>query len=292
MKNRLFSLVIIILSVFFLTGCGENSKLNDIVDKFNSSKFVKSYADMGYNINATAHYEEITVMINSSDSDPIKLTFNFENDVLSGKFDMNNDASYFTAFVSLYLIDAIGQVNGYEEEEMIQSLNDMGILEYTLENEGLEISSSSDTFEFKVNINKKVPLIDFSEVYITTEDLESVESYIKEGSYSMQRGNVVMITLTTDGTTTITIAEKKELTSNSYNSLLSVVDVLFDSSKASKYVKSKYESIEEGDKEFAGVKVDVDYETDDESINSLKDSGYEIMNITINHKTFKKNMKK
>ena len=291
MKKKIFGLVAILLSVFCITGCGSKSKLDEIVEKFNSREVIKSYADMGVGVKATTNGNNIEITYTQESVDPVVLSYTLDGDMLSGNFSATDDKIMYASIASVYLIDTIGMTNGYEEGDMLQSLNDENVLNYTLEKEGLFVSIGDELFEIKVDITKKVPLIDFSNTFITVEDLEDAADYVKSGSYNASRGNVYLLTSTYENESEITIIERKGLTSNSYNTLLSVAEVLFGTEKAPKYIKKNYSGIEEGSKNFKGVKIVVNYEPEEDELTEFADEDVKIMKVIINLKTFKKNMK-
>ncbi len=63
--------------------------------------------------------------------------------------------------------------------------------------------------------------------------------------------------------TVLSVAETEELTSCSYKSVLSVLEVMFDNKEVADYFKSRYSSFSEGNKEFDGFKVEINPVADD-----------------------------
>ena len=78
------------------------------------------------------------------------------------------------------------------------------------------------------------------------------------------------------------VAEKYDLTDNTYKSILSIIEVMFDSNNASDYFKSNYSGISIGNKEFSGFKVEINpIKTESEEYLIPKDSEYQFVRITI-----------
>ena len=289
--KKILQIIIVMMSLLLLTGCG-NSKLQEIVDIFNNKGDMVAFADYGINITASTNKKnKIIITLNGKNYKNTELEYNFENNVLSGKFNTNANTSFFINLATIYLIDSICQINGYEENEMLPSITDAKIASYTLEKEGLLFQQKSGSTEVKIDISKKIPKVDFSDVYLEIDDVEYGKNDMQNGSFTTQRGNIIANVTTKDGISEITIGEVNNTTDSSYRSLLSIVDVLFDTENASKYIKSKYSSISEGDKDFKGVKIELNYNITNNELRNFDIAGLKIMHVTINHKEFKKSMK-
>ena len=60
------------------------------------------------------------------------------------------------AYVTSSVIDIIGELHGYQEGELAQTVNSDKAKNYTLEKEGYEVENISETkFKIKVDITKK-----------------------------------------------------------------------------------------------------------------------------------------
>ena len=83
---------------------------------------------------------------------------------------------------------------------------------YTLEKEGYEVENISETkFKIKVDITKKIPLVDFSNTYIEVSDLQDLKKYIsgeKEKNGNFNRTNEY----TTDSNIINNVSSKNEKT--------------------------------------------------------------------------------
>ena len=287
MKKGLFVFVILI-GVLFVTACGNNEiSLTKIADKYNKQEDIKSYAEMGYHYKATAKGQKLTLSVNSEYSSEVKLEFTLEDNILSGSYDLEQDSAFVGIFMINSLISTIEEFHGYKKGEISKSLTDERIMEYTLEKEGL-VYKVDDNYhvDLQIDITKKIPLLDFSEVYITTEDLQDLKEYMDEGSAQKMVGYVMMYAFTMDGVSEVVIAEKDKLTKNSYNSLKSLLEVMFDSKKAVEYLENNYSGIEEGNKKFGGINIKVNATMGENDV-TLPDKSYKAMKITIDQQKVK-----
>ena len=173
------------------------------------------------------------------------------------------------------LADSIGQIHGYEDGEMFLTLNDESIVNYTVENEGFELKEvDGGTYEIKMDIDKKVPLVDFSNVYLEKKDFQDFELNLLEtseyGSYTASKGEI-RYKIERYGTFDITIYEKGELSERAYNSIITLLELDFRSNDVVDYFKENYASVKEGSKSFEGFNIiinpeDEDNKADDESV--------------------------
>lgn len=256
--------------------------LEQIVDKFNNCSTVKQYANSNYIWKATNSENKITLSATANGS-TIEYEFVLQGSILSANFSQEEALSGLM-FTSL-LVDCIGQLHGYSDGEMFTTMQSDKIINYTVENEGLEIKKTSDdNCQVNIDISKKIPLIDVSNEYIEVDDLQEYKKFISDGGFAnLSKGNIWFNKSGDDGENTVLIAEKEKLTENTYKSLLSIIEVMFDSKKSVDYFKSNYSGISVGNKEFTGFKIEVNpvkTETEEKLIPS--NSKYEFIRVTIN----------
>ena len=109
-----------------------------------------------------------------------------------------------------------------------------------------------------MDITKKIPLVDFSNTYIEVSDLQDLKKYISgDGSAEKSKGNIWFNKSGYDGEYTLLVAEKGNLTENTYKSVLSILEVMFDNDKVIQHFKNNYPNISTGDKEFKGFNIKV-----------------------------------
>ena len=288
--KKILLLLIILVSAFFVTGCEKTPTLNDIAKHFNNREEIKSYKEMGYNYEATVSGNKLILSASGEYVGEVSLEYTLKDNVLSGDFNLGEDTLITGIFLTNYLINDVESFKGYKNDDLAKSLTDERILEYTLEKEGLSYKLDDDRhLEVKVDITKKIPLLDFSNVYITVENLEELKEYINEGSAQTSEGYVIMHTYTSDGVTEAIISEKDKLTKCSLNSLKSLVEVLFDSKDAVKYLEDNYKDISIGNKEFSGFKMDTKVSEDE--VDYVPD-GYKSIKVTIDQELVKKAINK
>ncbi len=279
---------ILILTIIIVISIGLNvyaatPTLDQIVNSFNNCKSVKQIKELadGNSLTASSTGNTLTITAATND-DSTEIVYTLSDNILSttlAKDDLSG------GIASLYLIDSIGQLQGYEDGELFSTLNSEKITNYTVDKEGIEIKNLEDgSVSIKIDISKKIPLIDLSDSYIEVSDLQDLKNYISgDGSAEKSKGNVWFNKSGYNGENTLIVAEKDNLTDNTYKSILSIIEVMFDSSKASDYFKTNYSGMNVGNKEFSGFKIEINpTKTEFEEGLIPLDSGYKFVRITIN----------
>lgn len=254
--------------------------LQQISDKFNNHSTIKEYAKMGATWKATTSDNKLIVTASANESSTT-IEFILNDNILSST--VAKDDLLTGSVVTSLVIDCVSQFHGYSENELDSTLQSEKIAEYTLANEGLEMSqSSSGELNVKIDISKKIPLLDLSGEYLEVEDLTMFKEYIAgDGSAERRKGNVWFNKSGYDGDNTVLVAEKNNLTESSYKSILSIIEVMFDSKDVVDYFKNNYPSIS-SDKEFTGFKIEINpTKTSWEQSLIPDDSGYKFLRISI-----------
>lgn len=272
----LFSLVFFIVIFITKNVYAVTPTLEQIADTFN-----KSSISSKLEVVASANGNKLIISKNST-----KFEYNLDNNILSATF--SGEDAFSGLYTAMYLVDSIGQLHGYAENELVYIFNSDEVLNYTLENEGLKVlEDESGGYVLKVDISKKIPLMDFSKIYIEVSDLKDLKKYISgSGSAEKNKGYIYFHTDGSDEESTLLIAEKNQLTDCAYKSILSILEVMFESNKAAEYFKSNYPSISADNKEFKGFKIEINPPKDEwEELLIPSDSGYKFMRITIDKNT-------
>ena len=129
-----------------------------------------------------------------------------------------------------------------------------------------------------------------SNAYVKVSDLEDLRSFISgDGSAQQIKGNIMFYKSGYDENNTLLVAEKNQLTDNTYKSILSLIEVMFDSSKAADYFKTNYSSLSIGNKEFKGFKVEVNPSKTEEE--DMVPSNSEFVRVTIDKELVKSAIK-
>ena len=143
--------------------------LNQVVEKFNSSNPMAEHLKETYDSTVVASLENNKIILTHNncpftDSKIQKVEFNFENNILSTTINKSTEST--TAYMSelsiaWMLIDCIGQLNGYEKEQFYETLKGTGdnYKNYTVAKEGLEIKTLNNSTSIKIDISKKIPII-------------------------------------------------------------------------------------------------------------------------------------
>lgn len=294
MKKKLFIGVFGIFLMFFgIIGVKANESniptLEQIVDKFNNSEVVKEYA--AYDIIWKAESKDNQIIITGkTDKDSSSATYKLDGNILSTK--VSKEKAFDVVVFTSALFDCIGQFHGYSEGELLPTLNSENVSQYTLEKEGLLIKNDEDdNFIAKIDISKKIPLVDFSDVYIEVADLQSIKEFlIGEGSIEKSKGNIYFHKSGKgkEGDCTLVLAEKNKLTENSYKSILSILEVMYEGKKISEYFMNNYSNISDN-KEFDGFKVEINpTKTEFETFIVPDNSGYKFLRISINSEKLNK----
>lgn len=277
----IFIFIVFIAMFIFKSVYAVTPTLDEIANKFNNCNTVKEYANLGSEWKASSNGNKLTVMA-TANSTTTNFEYTLSGSILSANF--SGDDAFSGLAVTIVLTDCIGQLHGYSDGELFTTLNSDKIANYTVENEGFEAKEITDkNYQIKIDTSKKIPLIDVSDVYIEVSDLQDLKSYISgDGFAEKSKGNIWFNKSGYGGENTLLIAEKDNLTENTYKSILSIIEVMFDSSKASDYFKTNYSGMSVGNKEFAGIKIEIN-PTKTEMEESLipSDSEYKFARITI-----------
>ena len=164
MKKKILKIILILIIMISVTGCGENSKLNEIAKKINNCESVKNYKEYGYDIKATATKDTLTVNSKMGDTKS-KVDYKLNGNILS-----NENLSITDLMSTLLVLNGVGQTYGYKDGELSQNINAFteDYKKYTLDKEGLELimSDESDKVSIKIDISKKIPLIDINTFFL------------------------------------------------------------------------------------------------------------------------------
>lgn len=285
MKKYIRGVFVIVLAIVMIVGTNvyaATPTLEQIVDTFNNCKTVKEYATMGAVWTASCSDNKINISAVANKT-TTNYEYTLENSILTANFE-GTDEILGGCVITMVLADSIGQLHGYDDGDLFATFNSEEVSSYTLESHGFELKQlSEESCEIKIDISKKIPLIDTSNMYIEVGDLENLKQYISgDGFAEKSKGDVYLNKSGYDGENTLLIAEKGDLTQNTYKSILSVLEVMFESEKACDYFKPNFSDISVGNKEFTGFKIEVNpSKTEFEEKLIPDDRGYKFIRITI-----------
>lgn len=283
MKKVINILVLMVFIIIFTCNSVYAASITpeQIVEKFNKSSFADKYKKAIGSIIATSDANSINITINANGKTE-NIEFLLQENILSIEIGQEEIDK---VYIALNVIDTIGELHGYQEGELLRTISSGKTEDYTLEKEGFEIENISETkVKIKVDITKKIPLADFSDTYIEVSDLEGLEKYISgDGFAENSKGNIYYYKSGYDGKYTLLVAEKENLTQNTYKSVLSILEVMFDNDKVIQYFKNNFPNISTGDKEFDGfsIKINPKDKTETEETLIPSNSGCEFVRMVI-----------
>ena len=292
MKKKNLSIIMLLVLIFTVllqtNVFATTHTLEEIVEAFKNSSDVKSFRENNQECNICIDEHNPNVLsITITDSEENELStasFELEGSILSNDHLEANDL-----YSVLLLVNSVGIVNGYEDRALFDTINSEEVLNYTVENEGFEIKENGDNYSIKIDINKKIPLIeiDSSNFYLKPEDFDKIKEIIDEGECGNQNGknskmayNVVV----QNDENYIYMGEEDETTESTYKSILSALEVMYGD-RMVEYFKSKYPDFTEGNVQYDAFSVETDVEIDTEE--SPIYEGTKVVLVTINNKYVK-----
>ena len=279
--KKILSFILIFVFVIGLTACKNDSQIDKVIKKFNNSETVKSYKEYGYEVKAekSKNILKITTIVEKKKS---TLEFKIDGNVLS-----NDNISDSDLMQTMILIDSIGQVNGYKEGELVQNINAFSkeIKDYTVEKEGLEISWNDESVSIKIDISKKIPLIDMKQFYLKVSDLDTLTELVKskeDGNVNSKIGNIAYNVMINDNETTIIVGQEKELSDSAYKSILSIIEVVYGKDRVNNF-KELFPKLVNTKTTKEAYTLEPNYKVDEDSV--FKDT--KAISITIDNQKLK-----
>ena len=282
MKKRLLSLVLLLAIIVGVTACGSNNKLDEIAKKINNCESVKDYKEYGYEINATTTKDTLTITSKTEDT-KTKVEFKLEGNVLS-----NEKISTDNIIATLLVIDGVGQTYGYKDGELAQNINTFteDFKKYTLDKEGLELVIG-DNISLKMDISKKVPLLDMNKFYLSSDDLDIISELVSDkenGNQSGKVGNIAYDIFIGDEESTIQIGQDEKLSDSAYKSIITALEVMYGENTAKQF-QELYPKFVDKKTTVGAFTIEKNYKIEDKDDSVFKDT--EIVLVTINNKKVK-----
>ena len=291
MKKKILSISVLLL--FMLVTLLQNKvmaathTLEEIAEIFNNSSSVNDYEELFESefIASTDESEPNAISITiKTENGSSKISFEKEANILSNTH--LDDENLVAAFL---LAESIGQANGYNDGELINNFNMFvdEVYNYTVENEGFEVKEDEGNYSVKMDITKKVPLIDVSEYYLKPEEFDFIKNIVDEGTTGNQTGRDSKFAynlLVGEDENQIYIGEKDEITDSTYKSILSAIEVMYGE-KAVEYFESIYPELSEGYMILDGFTID--YDTDIDLEEQPIFTGTKVVLVTIDNEYLK-----
>ncbi len=280
MKKKIIAVAIILVIMIGVTGCSKNNtKLEEIAKSINNCKTVKSYKEYNYDLKASVSKDTLTITTKMNDTNS-KVKFELKGDILSNEKLTTKDLT-----TILLLINGVGITNGYEDGELSQNINSFfeEYKNYTLDKEGLEIIIDENKLSLKIDLSKKIPLIDVNKFYLKADDLDMIQEFIDNKKYGNQNGkmgNIAYNVFVGEEESTIEIGQDEKLSDSAYKSIITALEVMYGEEVAKKF-QELYPNFVEEKTTVDAFTIEKDYQPEDKDESVFKDT--EIVLVTINN---------
>ena len=211
--------------------------LNDILNNFNNSENINQLRETS-EVNANINNNVLTIDV-TTDGTTTSYLFTLENRDLVYEINANDLTSN---LLFLVICDNIGQFHGLEVNEVANYLSSIDLT--TTAVNGITLTQlENGNYQTRINIDTKIDTSSLNTMYIELSDLESYRDFIEgSGTAQLEKGNLMFYKEGNNITATILIGEKDSLTNLSYNSILSVVELLYPNDLEN--FKTSYPSLE------------------------------------------------
>lgn len=282
---KLKKIIFFILFFLFLLTIKANASSADIdiskiADSFNNSIYVSKLANLGEFISAK--------------QDSAGITLSYGNDNIVYLFDNNNIlcATYPTSdksirkkcdILSAILIDTISTMQGNEPGNLIAFGLDDSFCYTTLNDNGIAKNyfndmNSNRVIDFKINPFFKLPSLKSDSAIEKNSFLTEYKTLYSDVDCFVKKEDFIFYkTFSENGNMDLYIGQASKLNNLAYDSILTVIDILFDDNRASIYFKQNYSNISNDNFNFNGVSVDT-------SISELPISNVDTVLLPLNMK--------
>ena len=207
--------------------------LNDIINNFNENILLNEIDN--YQINTDI--VENNLIVTLTNEEEIKTyEFVFNNRNLS--IDVADDMG-----LNLFIIvaDSIGAFYGLDENEVYLYLSSIDINNNKIQ--GITVTENSNSYLYSINIDHKIDTSDLNIMYIKLEDLQEYSDAIVENeTIQIFKRKILLYEQVDETGKTFIIGEKDQLTSLTYNTILSIIELLYPNEINS--FKTSYPNIE------------------------------------------------
>lgn len=276
LSGFLFTILIVVLIFDFNHSNFKLSKLTKFIKKDENYLSVGRY----YNLDIKTTDDTIFIHI-SNDEGNDELVGTLDNNILTYKI-AKNDKNLLLKGKLLYSVaDAIGEVNGNDDGYISSILGSLDYTKMNIKRNGIEIYSDKENNIYKFKVDKKFELGSIADVYFNTDDFMAFKDKLQGDGYAQSaKGNLIFYKIEDNGKKVIYFGEPDGLTTRTYNSLLSLIEVMYDKDTANLFGKA-YKKITSG--AYNNFNMIANYEpAEDEVIyNKLLDN-YKILKIEIN----------
>ena len=263
-KKSLLVFILVLITLFNYPVNAKSITLEEIANTFNSSKLIEGYSGMfGWDLTASVSNVDSNVLQIAVVSDAGNTSLDY---VLDDNILINNHLIEDYQLTAYFLADSIGQLHGYEEGDLITNFTLFfdEIAEYSVEEEGFEIIENEGYSVAKLDITKKIPLIDESNFYLKPTDFDILQDILDNegvGNQTGKTGKLAYNVSVDEDNNSIYIGEEGGLTQSAYKSILSALEVMYGE-KVVEYFQEVFPNFDEGSLITEGFDIDVDIEVD------------------------------
>ena len=276
LSGFLFTILIVMLIFDFNHSNFKLSKLVKYIKKDENYLSVNRY----YNLDVKTTEDTITINI-SNDETNDKLVGTLDNNILTYTIPKKDKNILLKGKLLYSIADAIGQVNGNDNGYVSSILGSLDYTKMNIKRNGIEIYSDKENNIYKFKVNKKFELGSIADVYFNTDDFVVLkDKLVSDGYAQSSKGNLIFYKIEDNGKKIIYFGEPEELTTRTYNSLISLIEVMYDKDTSDLFSKA-FKKIDTGT--YNNFNMVANYEpTEDEVIyNKLLDN-YKILKLEIN----------
>lgn len=241
----------IMVLMSLLTGFFFTILLIMLIFDFNATKFkldkLEKYIIKENNYLSVSKYYNIDIKV-SDDT----MVINFSNDLNSGSlkgvlsnniltFKIPNDDTNILLKGKLIssVADGIGQLNGNKKGYVSSVLGSLDYSKIHLKENGLEVYKDGENNVYKFRVDKKFILGSIADIYFNENDLNEFKEKIKTDDYfQTTKGNLILYKIEENDKIIFYLAEPEQITSRSYNSILSLISVMYDSNTSDLFSKT------------------------------------------------------
>lgn len=207
--------------------------LNDIVDNFNNNSLLKQMNN--YQIIANIVDNNLVITLTADNEDK---TYEFSFLDRNLNMEVSNEIE-----LNLFLIiaDSIGAFYNLNKNEVYTYLNSIDLTDNNIE--GINVTKSENGYLYSINVDQKIDISPLNIMYIELSDLQEYSDAIVENEViQISKGKVLLYEQADENGKTFIVAEKDQLTSLTYNTILSIVELLYPNEINS--FKTNYPTIE------------------------------------------------
>lgn len=271
----LFTVLIIMLIFDSNQSTFKLSKLVKYIEQEDNYLSVSKY----YNLDIKTTKDSITINI-SNDQITSSLTGTLSNNILTYEISKDDSNILLKGKLLYSIADSIGQINGNDKGYVSSILGSLDYSKINIKNNGIEIYSEGNKNIYKFKVDRKFELGSAADVYLTVDDFAQYkEKLLGDGYAQTSKGNLIFYKINENGKNILYFGEPENLTTRTYNSVLSLIEVMYDSNTSNLFSKA-YKNLETGT--FNNLSFIVNYEpTEDEVIYSKLLSNYKIFKLEI-----------